>query len=80
MRERNSHPSVSLTVACALLAVLCLRPLTLAGQKKTWQAGTILEVKPHQGESGSDDTGKQYDVSVKVGGKVYVVLYVDEAN
>ena len=78
MRERHSHPSVSLTVAFVLL--LCLRPQTLSGQKKTWQAGTILDVKALQSESGSDNTGKQYDVSVQVGKKVYVVLYVDEAN
>lgn len=80
MRDRRSHPGVSLTVACALLAVLCLRPLTLLAQKQTWQAGTILEVKPHPGESGSDNAGKQYDVSIKVGKKVYVVLYVDEGD
>lgn len=80
MRERRSNPNVSLTVGCALLAVTCLSPLTAPGQKKTWQAGTILEVKTHQPESGSENAGKKYDVSVKVGKKVYVVLYVDEAN
>ena len=80
MRERSSHPKVSLTVACALLAVLCLMPLTAPGQKKTWQTGSILEVKAHQAEPGGNTTGKQYDVSVKVGKKVYVVLYVDDAD
>jgi len=80
MHERRPHPSVSLTVACVLLAVLCLRPLTAAGQKKTWQSGTILEVTPRQTESGSDNAGQKYDVSIKVGKKVYAVLYVAETN
>ena len=80
MRERSSHPNVSLTVACALLALLCLVPLTAQGQKKTWQSGTILEIKPQQAESGSDNAGKQYHVSIKVGKKVYLVLYVAETN
>ena len=80
MRERSSHSNVSLSVACALLAVLCLGPLTAPGEKKTWQVGTILEVKALQAASGSGNTRKQYDVSIKVGKKVYVVLYVPEAT
>lgn len=80
MRERSSHPNVSLNVACVLLALLCLMPLRAPGQKKTWQSGTILEVKPQQAESGSDNAGKQYHASIKVGKKVYLVLYVAETN
>ena len=80
MCERSSHTNVGLTVTCALLAILCLGRLTALGEKNTWQAGTILEVKAHQGQSGGDNTRKQYDVSVKVGKKVYVVLYIDETN
>lgn len=81
MRERCAFRSVCLILICALLAVLCSRPLTTLGQqKKTWQAGTILEVKEHQAESGSDNAGKKYDVSIKVGKKVYVVLYIPEVN
>lgn len=40
-----------------------------------YQVGTITEVKAHQAAgSGASDTAS-YDVSVKVGGTIYVVLY-----
>ena len=41
-----------------------------------WQVGTITDVKIHQAaeKSGASDTAS-YDVSVKVGNTVYVVLY-----
>ncbi len=76
MRDRNPHSRARSAAAYVLLALLCLTPLTASGQKKSWQAGTFLNVKPHPGESKSENKGKQYDISVKVGKKVYVVLYV----
>ena len=40
-----------------------------------YQVGTITEVKPHQAtESGASDVAN-YDVFVKVGDTIYVVLY-----
>jgi hypothetical protein len=41
-----------------------------------WQVGTITEVKIHQAaeKTGASDA-TSYDVSVKVGGTIYVVLY-----
>jgi hypothetical protein len=57
-----------------------LSPLTAPAQSKTWQSGTVLEVKPRQAESNSNNAGKQYDVSIKVGKKLYAVLYTAEIN
>ena len=80
MRDRNPHSRVVAAAAYALLALLCFTPLTASGQKKSWQAGTITDVKPHPAESNSENKGKQYDVTVKVGKKVYVVLYDGEPD
>jgi hypothetical protein len=57
-------------------ATLCLMTLAALGQSTSkYQVGMITEVKARQvaGDSGSDPTS--YDVSVKVGGTTYVVLY-----
>ena len=40
-----------------------------------YQVGTITEVKPHQDAGGSATGAAGYDVSVKVGDTIYVVLY-----
>lgn len=39
-----------------------------------YEPGTITEVKAHQG-AGADPSASSYDVSVKVGNTIYVVLY-----
>ena len=39
-----------------------------------YQVGTIIEVKTHQDAGGATDAAS-YDVSVKVGDTIYVVLY-----
>ncbi len=46
-------------------------------QKKAWQPGTMLQVKAHEPESNAD-TGEQYDVSIKVGGRIYRALYTQK--
>ncbi len=59
-----------------VVATLCLLTLAALGQSSSkYQVGMITEVKARQvaGDSGSDPTS--YDVSVKVGGTIYVVLY-----
>jgi|ERR1017187_813987 hypothetical protein len=59
-----------------VVVTLCLLALAALGQSTSkYQVGTITEVKPHQaaGDGGSDATS--YDVSVKVGDTIYVVLY-----
>ena len=61
-----------------LVSLLCilLTVFPAFGQSTSkYQVGTITDVKVHQpvGSSASDATS--YDVSVKVGGIIYVVLY-----
>jgi hypothetical protein len=40
-----------------------------------YQVATIMDVKPHQTPSSSNSDVTSYDVSVKVGDTVYLVLY-----
>ena len=61
-----------------LIGVIALCLLTfsaLCQSASKWQIATITEVKPHPaaGDDASDPTS--YDVSVKVGDTIYVVLY-----
>ncbi len=59
-----------------VVVTLCLLTLAALGQSSSkYQVGMITEVKARQvtGDSGSDPTS--YDVSVKVGDTIYVVLY-----
>jgi len=61
-----------------LIAAIALCLLTFPALCQTtskWQIATITEVRPHPaaGDSASDATS--YDVSAKVGGTIYVVLY-----
>ena len=70
-------------LACALVLIVCLTAASSPGQdKRPYQAGTIVDVKPHQAEQNNSDATKansveppQYDISIKVGNKIYVVLY-----
>lgn len=48
---------------------------SLGEDKKVYQAGTIVDVQPHQPAAGTDTEKKQFDVSIKVANKIYVVLY-----
>lgn len=59
-----------------VVVTLCLLTLATRGQSTSkYQVGMITEVKARQvaGDSASDPTS--YDVSVKVGDTIYVVLY-----
>src|SRR5208337_1535282 len=59
-----------------VIVTLCLLPLAAFGQSSSkYQVAMITEVKPRQatGDGASDPTN--YDVSVKVGDTIYVVLY-----
>ena len=66
-----------------LIAVIGLCLLTFPALCQTtskWQIATITEVKPHPaaGEDASDPS--TYDVSVKVGGTIYLVRYTTPAG
>jgi hypothetical protein len=58
------------------LFLICLTMFPAFGQSTSkYQVGTIIEVKAHQAAgSGASDVAS-YDVSVKVGDTIYVVLY-----
>lgn len=60
---------------------ICLTTfLAVCQSQSKYQLGTIIEVKTHLA-SGSDASGAaSYDVSVKVGNTVYVVLYTPPAG
>jgi hypothetical protein len=70
-------------LAWAVAFIVCLTATSsLAQDKRPYQAGTIVDVKPHQAAQAGDDTAQakkdetsQYDISMKVGNKIYVVLY-----
>jgi len=61
------------SIGVILICLVSLPALCQSASK--YQLGTITAVKPHQsgGDAGSDATS--YDVSLKVGDTVYVVLY-----
>jgi hypothetical protein len=60
-----------------VLSVVCLLLSTFPAFSQPvtkYELGTIMAVKPHTTEAGvSDDT--RYDISLKVGGTMYLVLY-----
>lgn len=59
-----------------VLVTLCLLTLAALGESTSkYQIGMITDVKARQvaGDSASDPTS--YDISVKVGDTIYVVLY-----
>jgi hypothetical protein len=63
-------------VGLALIMILCFAVTNSMGEdRKVYQAGTILDIKLHQPAPGSDAGKKEFDVSIKVGNKIYVVLY-----
>ncbi len=63
------------------LVLICLSALpTFCQSTSAYQVGTITAVTPHQGAAGSDPFVASYDVSVKVGDTVYVVLYTPPAD
>jgi len=60
---------------------VCLAALPAFGQSPTgYQVGTITEVTPHKAAAGANSSVTSYDVSVKVGDTLYVVLYTEPAD
>ncbi len=62
-----------------LLIIICAVCLPAFGEPAAkYEVATILDVKPHQSAGDSSQPGAaSYDVSLKVGGTVYLVLYTD---
>ena len=60
---------------------VCLLALSAYGQSSTnYQVGTITEVTPHKAAAGAQSSVTSFDVSVKVGDNLYVVLYTEPAD
>jgi hypothetical protein len=61
------------------LFLICLTMSPAFGQSTSkYQVGTIAEVKVHQAAGSGVSYAASYDVSVKVGDTIYVVLYTPE--
>ena len=61
-----------------LVGIFCVLVMALPAccqSTPKWQVGTITEVKVHQTSEEIDGSTANYDVSVKVGDTIYVVLY-----
>ncbi len=59
-----------------VVVTLCLLTLAALGQSTSkYQVGMITEVKARQAAGGGASDPTSYDVSVKVGDTIYVVLY-----
>ena len=61
-------------VMCLLLSGSAIM-FTQTQGSQTYQTGSIMEVKVHQPAAETENGDKQYDISVKVGKTLYVVLY-----
>jgi co-chaperonin GroES (HSP10) len=66
----------ALSVIFACLVVLS----AFAQNPAKYQVGTITAITPHKATAGADSSGTRYDVSVKVGDTVYVVLFTEPAD
>jgi hypothetical protein len=64
------------TIFLVCFTFLCSTAFPAFSQASKWQVGTITDVKVHQAAEkvGASDAST-YDVSVKIGGTVFVVLY-----
>jgi hypothetical protein len=56
------------------LATFGLSGAALCQTSAPYQIGTVMEVKDHQ-PTAQEDSTKRYDISVKVGNILYIVLY-----
>lgn len=60
------------------VSVICIWLVTLSAFSQSvskYQVGTITAVRPHQSADDSRSDVVSYDVSVKVGNTIYLVLY-----
>jgi hypothetical protein len=60
-----------------IAALMCVATYTVVCQSTTpkYQVGTITEVARHNAAPNSDSSATRYDVAVRVGNTIYVVLY-----
>ena len=76
IRQQGAATTLWLALCFAFIFIFCFSVTRSPGQdKKVYQAGTIVDVQVHEQAPGTDYDKKQFDVSIKVGNKIYVVLY-----
>ncbi len=63
--------SLFLIILCAVALPAFCEP------SAKYEVATILDVKPHQTAGDNSSSAASYDISIKVGGTVYLVLYTD---
>jgi hypothetical protein len=57
------------------VAAICLVGICSFAQSDTWTVGTIVDVKLRPGMKSVDVSSSEYDISIKVGDTIYIVLY-----
>ena len=67
--------ALSVVLVCAAFA-----QATGQVSSSKYQPGTILSVKPHPATNGADSSTIRYDISLRVGNTLYVVLYTPPAG
>jgi hypothetical protein len=80
VRQHTQSGIAGLGLSHLLLIVLATFLLVGAAFAQTsvpYQIGTVMEVKDHQ-TTAQEDSTKRYDISVKVGNTLYVVLYTPQ--
>src|SRR5262245_41408844 len=61
---------------CVLLASLCAGMLSARAETdRSWQSGTLIQVKAHEVTSADNVVSKQYEITVQVGNKIYLGSY-----
>jgi hypothetical protein len=76
IRSGRAATTVWITVVFTLIIMFGFAVRRSWGEdRKVYQAGTIVEVKDHQPAAGTDTGKKEFDISIKIGNKIYVVLY-----
>lgn len=75
-RRRGTGTTVWVALIFGLIIIFGFVVRKSPGEdRKVYQAGTIVDVKIHQAAPGTDADKKEFDVSIRVGNKIYVVLY-----
>jgi hypothetical protein len=76
IRRQGAATTLWLALHFAFIFIVCFSVTRSPGQdKKVYQAGTIVNIQVHQPAAGTDTDKKQFDVSIQVANKIYVVLY-----
>lgn len=68
----NSSRSRALLIA---LAILIVSAPALCQSTSPYQVGTIMQVKVHEPTDAKEGSVKRYDISVRVGKTIYLVLF-----